>query len=140
MAAALRLQSVRPEVLAAVKRLELTTQQKIALVAEAMALEVVAYLRSLTAETRPPAKAGEGWRYAHPGHWADITGQLANSYDHYVAVVAGGVVVAFVNYAEYARHLEQHDGYFVLSGVTAPGGPVEVALVRVAKAFGWVAV
>jgi hypothetical protein len=47
---------------------------------EALGIQTIAFLRSLTNEMRPPVRAGEGARHAHPGHWSDITGILANSY------------------------------------------------------------
>jgi hypothetical protein len=125
--------------------LAIDAAEKMALVAEAIGVETIAYFRSLTNEMRPPArvpgtKATTGVRRAHPGHWADVTGQLAASYDHEVERVGKAeVVLSLKNYAEYAAHLEARDGFFVLSGVTDPGGPVEQALRRaVAKhAPGW---
>ena len=41
---------------------------------------LVAFLRTLTTKLRPPAKLGEGMRQAHPGGWADITGNLNAAY------------------------------------------------------------
>jgi len=68
------------------------------------------WLTSTTAETQPPVRAetlvtfttdegedvefvaykgeDEGKRYAHPGHWADVRGQLASAYEHDVALLA----------------------------------------------------
>lgn len=88
--------------------------------------ETVAWLRSHTAGLRPPAKAGEPDRRAHPGGWADVTGQLAASYDHTVRQNnAHTVTLTLSNAAEYAVYLEARDGYFVLSGAVEPGGPVD---------------
>lgn len=103
--------------------------------------EIVAFLRSLTNEMRPPANPGEGWRRAHPGHWADVTSQLAQNYRFEIraagrvvvfsaageAVVVSGTgvvpadtdpfVLEFINGTEYAAALESKAGYYVLSGV-----------------------
>jgi len=49
---------------------------------DAAGFQYVDFLQSLTLEMRPPVKKGEGPRRAHPGHWADITRNLANSYVH----------------------------------------------------------
>jgi hypothetical protein len=43
---------------------------------EAAGWKIIGYLRSLTSKQQPPIKAGEGWRAAHPGGWADRTGNL----------------------------------------------------------------
>lgn len=43
---------------------------------EASGFRIVGYLRSLTGKQQPPIKAGEGYRSAHPGGWADRTGNL----------------------------------------------------------------
>ena len=51
---------------------------------DASGFELVGFYRSLTPKIRPPVKAGEGFRRAHPGNWADITGNLANAYQHRV--------------------------------------------------------
>jgi hypothetical protein len=72
--------------------------------------------------------ARETGRQAHPGHWADVTGQLALAYAWTVTRVGSGVVLVLSNSAEYAAALEARDGYFVLSGVADPGGPVDLAL------------
>lgn len=47
---------------------------------EAAATEYINFLRSTTHEMRPPARTGEGLRAAHPGGWADITGNLNRAY------------------------------------------------------------
>ena len=135
----------QPDWSAQIERLALDAHAKMYLVAEAIGVETIAYLRSLTSEMRPPArvpgtKTVTGVRRAHPGHWADVTGQLAASYDHEVQRIGRSeVVLSLMNHAEYAAHLERRDGYYVLSGVTDPGGPVEQALIRAVQkhAPGW---
>lgn len=50
---------------------------------EASGFNHVAFLRSLTSQIRPPTREvrdGEGVRNAHPGGWADITGNLSAAY------------------------------------------------------------
>ncbi len=95
-------------------------------------IETIAFLRSHTSETRPPARkpGGKmtGTRPAHPGGWADVTGDLARAYSYDVSTNSDGVVLTLRNTMEYAIYLEARDGYFVLSGVTEAGGPVVRAL------------
>jgi hypothetical protein len=121
----------------ALKALEMTQQEKARLLLQQVGVETIAYLRSLTSEMRPPARAGGRTRPAHPGHWADVTGQLANSYEWEVEEIDGGAALILRNHAEYAAYLEAKHGYFVLSGVADPGGPVELAIRRAADAMGW---
>jgi hypothetical protein len=120
--------------------LEMDANEKIRNLLELVGAEVIAYLRSLTGETRPPARSGGVDRKAHPGGWADVTGMLANSYGFDVSRAGDGWVLRLFNTAEYAAELEARDGYFVLSGVTDPGGPIEQSLRRVVPqvAPGWV--
>lgn len=101
--------------------------------------ETKTYLRSLTAEMRPPARKGEGSRRAHPGHWADVRGTLANSYgfDTYKSRKGTGATLFLYNTAEYAVYLDVKEGFFVLRGVDEQGGPVEEIVRRVAPQFGW---
>lgn len=131
----------RPDFLAALKDAESEVAQAAVGAMHVTGLETVAYLRSLTNELRPPANPGEGWRRAHPGHWADITSQLAQSYrfevraggrrvlytreGEAVTVEGGGpqptdrdpYVLELLNGAEYAAALESKAGYYVLTGI-----------------------
>ncbi|HYC31116.1 MAG TPA: hypothetical protein VEB59_02450 [Gemmatimonadales bacterium] len=111
-----------------VANIALDTMAKLELVLQQVGQETIDYLRSLTDEMRPPARAGEPQRQAHPGHWADVTSQLANSYRWEVQRTGDSLRLRLANDAEHAVYLEQRDGFFVLSGVTEPGGPVETAL------------
>ena len=121
--------SVRqPDWQKAIQALAVEAEEKVRLVIEAVAIETIAYLKSHTEELRPPARGGLSARFAHPGHWADVTGILANSYGWEISRIPGGWRLTLVNTAEYAIHLEARDGFFVLSGVADPGGPVEEAL------------
>lgn len=112
----------------AIARRELDALTKVELVLEAVGHLTVAKLRSLTNESRPPVKRGEPKRRAHPGHWADVTGQLANSYRFEVYRTGNVVTLALINGSEHAAHLERREGYFVLSGVMQRGGMVELAI------------
>lgn len=145
-----------------VANLALDALTKVELTLEQVGRETVDYLRSLTSEMRPPigartirtkrrrrigkeAEVGPlqavpermtlgsgGPRQAHPGHWADVSTVLAASYDSEVERTATGVTLVLRNTAEYAFWVEVRDGFFVLSGVTDPGGPVEQAFRTVA--------
>lgn len=131
--------------------LEMEATTKLLLLLETVGWETVLYLRSHTSETRPPVRAGEPARRAHPGGWADVSGQLANGYRFELYVdgtkvvwstegenpsiqgssrghSGGRVSLLFLNGVDYAAELEAMDGYFVLRGVTEPGGPVRRAL------------
>jgi hypothetical protein len=91
-------------------------EEKIRLVMEAVGTETVAYLKGLTQEQRG---------------WATITGELAAGYAFEVTQVDGGARLTLRNDVDYAIYLEAKHGFFVLSGVLDPGGPVEQALVEV---------
>lgn len=147
----------------AIRELEADNAKKMLLVLETVGLDTVVYLRSLTGEMRPPVRKGEPPRRAHPGHWADISSNLANAYRFEIwagsqkvrwmnegreVSVAGAIVntkdlkgpytLMMINDMEYAAYLEAREGYFVLSGVTNPGGPLEKALRRVVRQIpGW---
>ena len=114
----------------ALRTAEMEEQRKIELLLEAVGAETVAFLRTLTAETRPGVRPGEPARRAHPGGWADITGNLANAYAYEVQRIPDGATLVLSNSMEYSAVLEIRDGYFVLRGVTDPGGPLEQALRR----------
>ena len=121
----LKLSVSKPDWQRAIRALRVSAERKAELVAEAAGAETIAYLRSLTDEMRPPARRGGQERPAHPGHWADITGQLAASYGWEVESIPGGVRLVLTNGADYAVYLEDRNGFFVLTGVADPGGPVE---------------
>lgn len=56
------------------------TNQNIERALEGAGWEIINFLTSYTGEMRPPVKAGEGMRAAHPGSWSDVTRNLANAY------------------------------------------------------------
>ena len=124
---------------------------------EQVGWETVGLLRSLTNETRPPARVGEPHRRAHPGGWADVSSNLANAY-RFELYSDGKLVrwstegenpqlrgnlpshptfpleLKFLNGMEYALYLELRDGYWVIREVTEAGGPVQRALRKVLRA------
>lgn len=128
--------------------------QRAYFILDMVGLQTVAYLRSLTSKMQPPVgnktyrtKSGKRKKYgekgarkfkagfgaprpAHPGGWADITGDLARAYAYKVEVATDGATLTLSNSMSYAAALEAKDGYFVLSGVADPGGPVEQEIRR----------
>jgi hypothetical protein len=122
-------------------------------------VEAITYARSLTSELRPPRRRGEGMRRAHPGHWSDITSNLANAYAWSVRL--GGHVIGksaprsvgspisaagarvpegstltleLSNSMAYAEMLERRDGYWVLSGLS---DHVARSVSRLGRTLGW---
>lgn len=112
----------------ALNRIERNVNVRLRRVMELIGVRTIEYLKSLTTEVRPPATRGGGDRFAHPGHWADRSGHLANSYAWAVEEGPDGFTLRLTNSADYAIQLEQRDGFFVLSGVTDRGGPMQEAL------------
>lgn len=78
-------------------------------------------------------------RLKHPGGWADRTGGLADSYDYEVTSDGGRWRLTILNTARHAGLVEALDGYFVVRGITEPGGPVQTALAQAVQelAPGW---
>ncbi|HSB55149.1 MAG TPA: hypothetical protein VLD58_12365 [Gemmatimonadales bacterium] len=127
-------------VLEALREIERDTTTKLHQVATYTGIRAVETVKSLTAEMRPPARKPNGeWtgpRRAHPGHWADITGILVNSYYAVATIIRPGQVdLEMGNTASYAQKLEDKDNYWVLEGVAAKGGPVEQALAQAVAAL-----
>jgi hypothetical protein len=129
----LQLSVRQPDWQKAIQDLAVAEREKIRLVLESVGAETIAHLKSITDERRPPARGTLGERFAHPGHWADVTGVLANSYGWEIQPTENGWRLILSNTAEYAIHLEARHGFFVLTGVADPGGPVEEALKDVAS-------
>ena len=123
----------------AIRALRVSEMERAKMVLDSAGIDTVAFLRSLTTEMRPPVRSSEGPRQAHPGHWADITGNLAGAYDARAILIAGGAMLILSNSMEYAGILEKRDGFFVLRGVTDPGGPLEqelrAAIARIAPSW-----
>ena len=113
------------------------TKQKAVYAAHVVGRETISFLRSLTNEMRPPARAGEGMRRAHPGGWADVRSTLSLSYDYKVEPTEFGAKLTLINTAGYAVYLELMDGFYVLSGVGEPGGPVDTILREKAESLGF---
>jgi hypothetical protein len=113
------------------------TKKKAVYAAHILGSELIVFLRSLTDTMRPPARAGEGQRRAHPGGWADVRGTLDLSYSYTVEETELGAILILVNTANYSIYLELMDGYYVLSGVDEPGGPVDRILREKAEVMGF---
>jgi hypothetical protein len=99
---------------------------------ELVGKRTIEYLKSLTDEARPPASGQTATRYAHPGHWADVTGELAASYGWRISNAGDTPVLELYNMSGHAVYLEGHDGYFVLTGITDPDGPLDEIIRRAA--------
>ncbi|MDZ7658090.1 hypothetical protein [Fodinibius sp.] len=98
------------------KDLDASIEKKAEMLAEKVARDIIKHARSLTSETKPGVNPGDGPRKKHPGNWADVRGQLANSIKQKV-LVKGFVVSAIVEAtAEYAEALDDKTGYDVLGG------------------------
>jgi hypothetical protein len=124
------------------RELDMDVGEKVERLFHVTGAEAVAFLRSLTSKLQPPVGAGEAWRRAHPGGWADVTGALALAYGYEVIVygspsapTAWGLLMT--NTMEYAVYLEDRNGYWVLSGITDPGAPLDRALRSAAEALGF---
>lgn len=118
-----------PDFTEALVALAATQERKIEFILRTVGSEVVTYLRTLTNEMRPPWPTPNGpGRAAHPGHWADRSGNLANAYGFEVTKTLDGFVLALYNTMDYAVYLEARVGFFVLRGITERDGPVERAI------------
>lgn len=74
------------------------------------------YDLALTGPSVPGVRKGDGPRSAHEGGWADITGNLAGSYDHEVTVSPKRHRVTLTSIArmEYAPFVNNHEGISVM--------------------------
>lgn len=90
---------------------------------EATAVEARAFSQTLTSNTQPPAKKGEGRRSAYDGLWADVTGALTNSKKIDLPKRKGSDLMASIyTDLEYAAELDgkkRKEGgkYYVLTGL-----------------------
>lgn len=112
--------------------------EKARAVAELAGVVTVKYLQSYTEETRPALEHGD-IRQAHPGHWGDVTFELMEGFESEVVPTENGWLIRLANTSEHASLVEAMVGYFVLEGVTDPGGPADMALKASIKALqpGW---
>jgi len=98
------------------QELEMDATQKAYGMAEVVATSVVNHARSLTSETKPGVKEGEGARRVHPGGWADITSNLANSIGSNISWNGFTLVTTIEAGMEYAAYLDALEGIDVLGG------------------------
>lgn len=108
--------------------LEGEVEDKVLLMLDEIGQLTVEYLQSTTTERRPPAYPDQSFRYAHPGHWADISGVLAGAYRYEVTEAEFRLALINDDPGGYGAILERRNGFWVLTGVTDPGGPVEKAM------------
>lgn len=114
-----------------IKRIDLKVRSAV----EVASIETFNWLRSFSNEFRAPYQKGEGPRQARPGGWADITGQLVNSYAYNIQENDKSLKVVFSNNKEYAAALDDKPGYWVLSGLLnkEAGSPFEKSLMNALK-------
>lgn len=101
-------------------------------VLEVVGTKLDAWARTLTATMRPPTRRGGPFRPAHPSplNWADVSGQLAASYQHEVFHVGEGRWrLEWRNIAEHAVYVEARDGFAVVMGVIEPTGPAAAMII-----------
>lgn len=67
-------------------------------------------------------------RPTHPGGWGDISHDLVDGYYARTEKVDAGWQLTLGNKSGHAGYVEAKDGYFVISGVMDPGGPVDKAI------------
>lgn len=105
---------------------------KIRYAIETASFSTLNWLRSKTSKTVPGVKKSEGPRFTRPGGWADITGQLANSYSFGINETGSGLEVEFSNNKEYSKPLDEKPGFWVLSGLLSEqaGSPFEKELMK----------
>ena len=81
----------------------------------ASGVDVMNFAKSHTSEMRPPVREGEGERAAHPGRWADDTGELIGTHtSEYLKMYKHIHRVFLRTNMEYDEALEQMDGFSVL--------------------------
>ena len=98
------------------KEKEDTAVARAELLADLIAWEIIKYARSHTNETKPGINENDGPRKVHPGGWADVRGQLANSIKRHIEVDGLKVTAVVEAMAEYAGALDAKTGYDVLGG------------------------
>lgn len=143
-----------PDLRDLIANLEANTTDTVHAVLEFVRKDVLYFLKSYTDVQRPPRyqrkfvlKEGlyrvkvpnsdrTGWRPAHPGGWADISGDLKKRYYTDLQLVNGAWRLAVGNRSEHAAYVEAMDGFFVVSGVLEPGGPVARSIRRALTALG----
>lgn len=126
-----------------IKSIEAETSEVVQMILQAVGQDVVQFLRSYTNLRRPPRYerkfmldkdsvrrpvTGDQSRPAHPGGWADVTNELAKGYRYKVELVGSDWRLWITNITGHAVYVEAMDGYFVVSGALADGGPVDRAL------------
>ncbi len=116
--------------------------KKIFIILSTVKDEILEYLKSYIGELRPPERKvkhfggnPEAPRPAHPGHWADVSGDLKEGYRAEVERgIDGRWQLKVWNEATNERgeliapFVEARAGYFVVSGIMDAEGPVQHAI------------
>lgn len=131
------------EFLEDLRELDIDTGTKVRRAVQVVAIDTVAFLRSHTEQIRPPARnpfTGKktGPRPAHPGRWADITGDLARAFKgEAVRLFEPRAIVALLltNIMEYAEHLEGKHGYWIFEPLLVEGGRIDQMLGAVLRSI-----
>jgi hypothetical protein len=106
----------QPDWQKAMRGLDKATEDQALRVMEGVGSALLAWFQGLTEEERG---------------WATITGELARGYAFEVTKILDGARLTLRNDVEHAVYLEARDGFFILTGVADPGGPLEEKLVEV---------
>ena len=136
-----------PDMRQFIKDIEASTDEKVGIIMEQVGIEMILFLKSYTTRMQPPDYRVTYYggdktapRPAHPGNWADISGQLRVHYRHKVEKLAtGNWSLAIWNDAtaedghNLAAYVESREGYFVVTGIMEPGGVVMWTLQRAIK-------
>ena len=131
------------------KRIYQSLDKKVFIVLSTVRDEILEYLQSYIGELRPPERKvkhfggnPEAPRPAHPGHWADISKNLKEGYRAEVERDANGQwQLKIWNEAkdpkgnDIAPFVEARAGYFVVSGIMDPDGPVRHAIFEAFRRF-----
>lgn len=141
-----------------VNNIEMSMGERVQTILRLIGVEVRVYLQSYTSKRNPPRyrkkytygdsgerlkklykyeqRALQPDRPAHPGAWSDVSKELMEGY--YVQVKKNDVDWELVigNRSSHAVYVEAKDGYFVVTGIMDPGGPVDRAIRRAFKLMG----
>jgi len=142
-----RSQLESPDLRQFIKNIEQSTDQTVQDILEFVRVDMLRYLKDYTDVMRPPdfrvsyyGGDPKAPRPAHPGGWANISKELMKGYKAEVTRNAvGNHVLTIRNDSPAAVFVEAKEGFFVVTGIMEPGGPVDWSLRRAIKrlAPGW---
>lgn len=143
-----------PDLLDMIKNISTNSQDQVRAVLEFARTDLLVFLKSYTNVYRPPRYQRkfrlndqsrriavdpgdrQDWRPAHPGGWADVENTLRDNYYVQLNWVGNAWQLLAGNRAPEAVFVEAMDGYFVVSGVMEPRGPVGRSIAKAVKALG----